>query len=342
MNDAFLFIFGLMFIFFVWVYTGGPNRPISFAGPYITPITNVGQGQTGYGKGEKYRISTGSYDGNPRTGSYYTGTTGTETGSQTSGSGPESITHQRIAEINQQVQALQKFGTPSPYRGQVHIQNVSTSYQGQSNNNEYVTIASQQTTGGVDITGWRLVSEISGSSQTIPQGQPYPGDSSQQSSTRDIFFTAGQQARIYSGSPAVGGSYLENECSGYFRAASSNGYSYGSCPSPQSEFQKYYTGSASDYERCSSYIGSLQSCVTPPDARNSGSYSSASVPSSCVTFVNNTLTYSGCVANHHNDANFFGSTWNIYLAHPGVLWRQNSDTIKLLDKEGKTVDLYSY
>ncbi len=346
MNDAFLLIFGLIFLFCVWVYTGGPTHPIAFAGPYITPITNVGQVQSGYGKGETYHVfNSASYDGNPKTGSYYTGLTGTETGTQTSAQStqkiPESQVRQRIADIKQQVNALQKFGTPSPYRGQVRIESVSTSYQGQSSSNEYVTVAVGQFGDGIDITGWKLVSSITGSIATIPQGEEFPGDKVR-GTVSDIELDPGQQARVYTGKSARDASYLENECTGYFRPADPNGYSSASCPAPYGEFQKFYTGSAVDYDKCSAYIQTLQSCVTPSDVKNSASQASINVPNSCINFAYSALSYSGCTENHYDDNNFFGNTWDIYLNHLNVLWRQDSDTIKLLDRDGKTVDLYSY
>lgn len=49
MNDLWLFLGCILFLFVLWVYSGGPNQPISFAGPYITPITAPGITQTGYG-----------------------------------------------------------------------------------------------------------------------------------------------------------------------------------------------------------------------------------------------------------------------------------------------------
>lgn len=49
MNDVWLFIGFLVFLFVLWVYADGPNNPISFSGPYITPVTAPGVSQTGYG-----------------------------------------------------------------------------------------------------------------------------------------------------------------------------------------------------------------------------------------------------------------------------------------------------
>lgn len=49
MNDFWLFLGVMLFLFVLWVYTGGPNNPISFAGPYITPVSAPGVAQVGYG-----------------------------------------------------------------------------------------------------------------------------------------------------------------------------------------------------------------------------------------------------------------------------------------------------
>ena len=49
MNDFWLFLGIIVFLFVLWVYSGGPNNPISFSGPYITPVTAPGVTQVGYG-----------------------------------------------------------------------------------------------------------------------------------------------------------------------------------------------------------------------------------------------------------------------------------------------------
>lgn len=49
MNDLWLFLGIFAFIFVLWIYSGGPNNPISFSGPYITPVTAPGVEQIGYG-----------------------------------------------------------------------------------------------------------------------------------------------------------------------------------------------------------------------------------------------------------------------------------------------------
>ena len=43
-SDLFLFIGILVFLFVVWVASGGPHRPLSFAGPTIAPLPTTGTG----------------------------------------------------------------------------------------------------------------------------------------------------------------------------------------------------------------------------------------------------------------------------------------------------------
>ena len=56
MSDAWLVIAIFVFAFVLWVSTGGPTRPISFSGPFITPITDVGDVQEGYGGSNEWYV----------------------------------------------------------------------------------------------------------------------------------------------------------------------------------------------------------------------------------------------------------------------------------------------
>ncbi len=64
-DDALFFLLIGVGFFVLWAVTGGPTRPISFAGAFITPITNVDSKQVGYGPkihlGES--VSVGGTDG---------------------------------------------------------------------------------------------------------------------------------------------------------------------------------------------------------------------------------------------------------------------------------------
>lgn len=46
--DALFVILCIVLLYVAWVATGGPSRPISRAGPYITPVTRPGEESQGY------------------------------------------------------------------------------------------------------------------------------------------------------------------------------------------------------------------------------------------------------------------------------------------------------
>ena len=54
------------------------------------------------------------------------------------------------------------------------------------------------------------------------------------------------------------------------------------------------------------------------------------------------FNYNGCVDAHKNDADFMGNTWRVYLGRSSSMWRTKNELVKLLDKDGKTVDAFSY
>jgi hypothetical protein len=132
-NDLWLY-FGIVAFFFVlWVYAGGPTHPISFAGPYITPVTNVDSTQSGYGSGSTIKSYIGTW-------------TGSNGGSNTN----------VIAEAK------------SPYAGSVHIESGSNP-QGQTPYDEYVSVRNDGNS-NVSLSGWQIVDAGNGGAAHISDG----------------------------------------------------------------------------------------------------------------------------------------------------------------------------
>jgi hypothetical protein len=148
MSDGFFFLSVFFFFFAAWLAGGGPNKPISFAGPYITPITNVGVRQTGYGGPLNFNTSTGI-----------------------SSARSNLFTIQSsVDDLGKQVSDAKLFGTPSPRKGQVTI-GWGSSVGASDPKQEYVSIrVVHDAPQNIDITGWRLQSVSSDYSATIPQG----------------------------------------------------------------------------------------------------------------------------------------------------------------------------
>jgi hypothetical protein len=108
-----------------------------------------------------------------------------------------------------------------------------------------------------------------------------------------------------------------------------------SCPSPTEELGDGYDGSATSYDECRAVVSQFPRCAVPRDIPRDAS-------SACEAFIKARLNYQGCVDAHFNDPDFRGDTWRVYLGQGGELWRSDNESIKLLDTQGRTVDIYSY
>lgn len=324
MSDGF-FILGFFFFFFIaWIASGGPTKPISFAGPYITPITTVGTIQTGYG-------STGSF------------------GSQSIGSAQSALSNieNSLGGLNKQVQDAKLFGEASQYKDDVTI-SWGNSLGGSDPKQEYIALrVSDNAPPNLDITGWKLVAVSNDATVVIPRGQQIYSLTS--SATQDITVQPNDVVYVNSGESPLpqSTSFRENECMGYFTQGEPFVPSLSqTCPSAQTDFNTYYQGNQYKDGQCYQVIQNTNSCQIPAD--------NTQISSDCFTFIENYLNYPGCVANHHGDQYFSGSTWRVYLnrtaimghqtdtRYYGTLWRSTHDAIKLEDASGKTVDLYEY
>lgn len=310
MNDLWLFLGCILFLFVLWVYSGGPNNPISFAGPYITPVTAPGVTQVGYG-----RSANDKYYGS-NTSSSNTNSGQTFWNRWTSGAPGSRVT----------------FGNPSTYAGIVHL------YRGALDtgdaNTEYLTISSGADA-PVTITGWQLVSTKTNSRVVITQGTPTVNLYGQ-SALAPITLARDGQAIVTTGSSPFGASFLETACTGYLsRNAAFTPPLDMRCPYPTDDLRTHYAGSQQwEFNECADFLSRVPNCSIPDTEP-------ARLPSSCQQFINTNLTYSGCVADHSTDAGFSGTTWRVYLGQSRPLWN-SSDTIELLDSNGKVVDEYSY
>jgi len=306
-SDALFFLAVIAFFFILWYASGGPTKPISFAGPYITPITDVDTVQEGYGEGESYSV-----DGS---GSVW---------------GDLMNIQDTLASLQRKASDIRAFGEESPYRGQVSVSAGGTGAE--DPDEEYVTL---RATGDqpVDITGWRLVSGASGRGERIPEGAAMPR-SGRVNDTGRIILQPGDEAVVVTGESPIGVSFKENMCAGYLgRNQDFYPSLRNSCPSAYEEFDRFFEGNELRDDRCYALMQSTPSCTTPR---------SSNVSNACEELIDEYLDYNGCVEHHRYDAGFAGTTWRIYLEEDRELWKPARDAVKLLDASGKTVDLYTY
>ena len=132
MGDGMLFLVGIIFFFILWVVSGGPTKPISFAGPFITPITNVGQTQKGYGPD----VALG--------------------GTLSAGGASVGVAEKKT----------------SPFANQVFLNHSINELNSSPNYEYLTLQVSSNSTQPVNVSDWKLVSKTTDESAVIPQGVP--------------------------------------------------------------------------------------------------------------------------------------------------------------------------
>ena len=316
MHDAWFFIGVFVFIFLIWIATGGPLHPIAFTGPRLAQPGVLGGGtylqlpRAPFAIGDSGVSLSGSSGGGS-----YSDNSGTPIPSFVGGS---------------------VFGTPSLYRGIVRM-NHYVSGAGSSNpGEEYIEISVAQNAGvPVNLSEWTLKSDATGNSVIIPKGTEVP-TSGVVNEDEDIILSPGTRALVISGQSPIGASFRENKCIGYFSTFQRFSPSLPqNCPVPSDELASFY---GPDYIRdnaCIEYVNKISRCqvtLTPP----------VNASGACKNFLVQYLHYNGCVTAHRNDADFKGDVWRIYLGRTNSMWRTKNELVKLLDVNGKTVDAFTY
>ncbi len=317
MHDSWFFIGVFVFIFLIWIATGGPMHPIAFSGPRLALPGQLGGG---------------TYLSLPRSPYGIGGTSNTELPGSSAGGGAINGSDSSGTTLV----AGTTFGDISPYRGIVSLEHSVSGAGSTDPKNEYIYLnMAPDASVPVDITGWILESDATGNSMTIPKGTETP-TSGVVNAAQDIVLTAGQHAIIISGQSPIGASFRENKCIGYFSSFQRFTPSLPqNCPAPSDELSSFYgTGYIRDAS-CIDYVNSLPRCqaaLTPPLGSSSA----------CQSFLVKYLNYNGCVDAHQSDADFKGNTWRVYLGRTDSMGRAQHEVVKLLDATGKTVDAFSY
>ena len=276
-SDMLFFFFILLIIFAVWVGSGGPDRPISFSGPYLNAITGPGQ-------------SAEPYD------------------------------------------TLFQGASASPHRSAITISKSTSGPAQDDPPQEYVSIRmSPLATESISLAGWSVVSKETGKGIRIPEGTALP-KAGRVNVSSSVTLSSGEEIILATGSSPIGISFRENMCTGYFEQHQDFSPSLSlSCPSAYSE----YTRTDIDESECEYFSRTVSQCSAVRRAPND-------VSSSCEAFVEEVLTYDGCVERHQNDAGFYSSTWRLFAGERKELWRDTRETLLLLDNEGRVVDAFSY
>lgn len=316
-HDAWFFIGIFVFIFVIWIATGGPIRPLSVTTPEFPKPTAFNTGTAISLPRAPFNVGDSHVTLRP-----VSGMSGNSYGDTTT---PPPSVIDGIA-----------FGPPSSYRNTVILNPYVTSASSSNPNREYLQLSVPQNAGlSIDISGWQLVSEVTGKYGVIPRGTTVP-TSGIVNPQQNIVLKPGERAALVSGRSPIGTSFRENKCTGYFMTFQEFSPALPrNCPLPSDELEKYYGGFYARDTKCMDYVNTIGRCeavLFPP----------RDISKQCRSFVLEHLNYNGCVRAHQNDPDFHGSTWHIYLGATKPLWRARQEIIKLLDPSRKTVDAFSY
>ncbi len=239
--------------------------------------------------------------------------------------------YHEVDQLKRDAEQAKIWGTVSPYKDQVYLQQSNTSDT--DPDSEYITLSvAAGITAPISISGWTIQSYVTGLSATLPQGTRLPKNKS----VGNIALEAGESVFLITGESPIGVSFHENICTGYF--AEFQTFSpplEWQCPSPLEEMRVFGGIEVTD-DSCYTFVGQQSSCQTVPSTRG------ANLSSACVAFVQQDLTYQGCVANHQYDPHFYTGSWRIYLSREKELWRMEREVIRLIDAEGRTVSVLEY
>jgi hypothetical protein len=312
MHDSWFFVGIFVFIFLVWIATGGPVHPLAFSGPRLSQPQELGGGT--YLSLPRAPFSVGG-SRSSLAGGDTPSDSDTSTGLQGSGTA---------------------FGEASPYRGIVILSHYVSGAGSTDPKDESIELrVSSSATVPVDISGWTLSSDAGGGSITIPRGTEVP-TSGTVNAVQDIVLTAGTHATIISGQSPIGGSFRENKCIGYFGSFQTFSPPLPQdCPISSDELVAFYGSNYIRDAACIDYVKKLSRCrvvLSPPN----------NLSGVCQSFLVKYLNYNGCVDAHQRDADFAGDTWRIYLGRTTSMWRPRHEIVRLTDAQGKTVDVFSY
>lgn len=324
-HDSIFFVGVFIFIFLIWLVTGGPASELSFSGPLLVGPDAIGGGTyLSFPKAPSLGVSG---IGQSR---------GSGVGSGSTSSGNTQADYQAAERAAEAAAKAAAFGPPSTYRGAVTL-NHSVSGAGSSNaqKENLQLYLSSNASGPVTLSGWRLQSEVSGKAATMPRGTEVPR-SGVINESEPIVLYPGDRAIIVSGRSPIGASFRENVCIAYFAQFQTFSPSLPkSCPTPDNELEDRYGAGLTRDPSCIEYVDRLSRCeltLSPP----------AHLSNACQSFLTTYLNYNGCINAHDRDYNFKGKVWRIYLGRDTSMWRTSREVVKLIDASGKTVDMFTY
>lgn len=228
---------------------------------------------------------------------------------------------------------LQQFGTPSPYVGAVTI--VGNNATASDPTQEYIVLHAAGS-GPVDVTGWVLQSAVSGAYGVIPPAASvFVGGVVNR--VERAYLAPDVSAVVTTGASPVGVSFKETRCTGYLNQHQRFSPELNeSCPEPSDALPQTAQNLRVYGASCFDYVANLSSC------RFAGASLPGDLTSACRIYIANDLSYNGCVEMYRNSPYFALNSWRLFFSISHQLWNNSHDIIRLLDAQGRVVDVLSY
>lgn len=308
------FVIFLVALGVLWVSTGGPSRSISHSSPFLKPPYSPGV----------------NLDGKTTTGGSIEADTDTDI------TPPDATEGGSLLDYFFNFRGGSTGGSKptSPYAADIQLS--AGNADSSDPENEYVIIStSRKLAKTITITGWTLESKTFAIRAPIGSAAQIPVMGQIQN---DIPITIGPDSEVFitTGRSPNGGSFRVNMCTGYFEQFQDYAPRLDkACLDPQEEALKNPQKTAGNVE-CIDFMDNLRSCELYTDDIPSG------VGSSCRDFIQNDLSYNGCVTAHRNDPDFYRNEWRIFLNRQQELWVNTHDQIRLLDENGQLIASVTY
>ena len=181
-------------------------------------------------------------------------------------------------------------------------------------------------TGTIDITGWQIKSNDG--DEYVPQAVNLY-DPTGLAPASDINVKTGDTVFIYSSSAPF--NLRLNECIGYAAHVANFVPALPlTCPYINQSQLQDFSGA------CQNYLDTIGQCQSPV-------LSGPQVPTNdyaCMNYLENNFTYRSCFNQHSADANFLSNQVWVWTGSSPV--NRYHDTVRLLDKNGLLVDIYTY
>ena len=313
-----LFLLFLFILGGVWLYTGGPEQSQG-DGAFLNPSWPFGGGGTyeqipGFTQGGFSQDGEGGGDGSQ-------GTQARE---------PQQFTF---------LDLFYGFRGNSPIKDSPYAGLVTLEIGGAGNSDpkqEYIVLrTSYNLERSITLSGWSLQEDASNTKVTIGQAAqiPFLGQINVDS---PITLPANSVVYITTGRSPNGASFRVNQCTGYFEQFQDfNPQLSLECPYPEDEILRNPSAGGGD-GACLSYIQNAPRCILAVNALP------RDIQSSCQTFIVNELSYNGCINAHKNEPNFYRNEWRVFLNRDQEVWRNQNERIRLLDENGKVIDVIGY